>query len=114
MDGCIKNLQQFFSSSYARIVLHLNSCCCLCTCSEDREEDCTVQRGHPGGDNRAWTGACLYRRGEFPSVTCISKDLYYDISKLLLANTNISGVTKLQSFHMDCVDLTFHMSLWPF
>lgn len=40
--------------------------------SEDREEDSTVQRGHPGGDHRARTRACIYRRGTFPCVnTCL-------------------------------------------
>lgn len=56
-------------------------CCCdncpsFEMCSEDREEDSTIQRGHPGGDHRAWTRACVYRRGTFPQfyseVRCVS------------------------------------------
>lgn len=36
--------------------------------SQDWEEDGTIQWGHPGGDHRAWTRACIYRWGKFASV----------------------------------------------
>lgn len=46
-------------------------------CSEDREEDGTIQRGRPGGDHRAWTRACVYRRGTFPQFYSKVRWVFY-------------------------------------